>query len=109
MKKVPSNTLVYEICGPMFFGMTDKFMELTHNKDKDVMIIRMRSVPSIDASALHSLYDILDNCKKNKITLIFSHVNEQPMKMMQKAKFDTEIGPLRLPRRLWAARNDSVV
>lgn len=92
MKQVPSNTLVYEICGPMFFGMTDKFMELTRNKGKDVMIIRMRSVPSIDASALHSLYDILDNCKKNKITLIFSHVNEQPMKMMQKAKFDEEVG-----------------
>lgn len=92
LKEVPSNTLVYEICGPMFFGMTDKFMELTNNKDKDVIIIRMRSVPSIDASALHSLYDILHKCQKDKTTLIFSHVNEQPMKMMQKAKFDEEVG-----------------
>ena len=92
LKAVPENTLVYEICGPMFFGMTDKFMELTKDTTKDVIILRMRSVPSIDASALHSLYDILYKCRKEKITLIFSHVNEQPMKMMQKAKFDEEAG-----------------
>ena len=76
----------------MFFGMTDKFLELNKDTSKDVIILRMRSVPSIDASALHSLYDILHKCQKDKTTLIFSHVNEQPMKMMQKAKFDEEAG-----------------
>ena len=91
-KVVPANTVVYEICGPMFFGMTDKFMNIVPEKGKNVIIIRMRGVPSIDASALQSLYDIHEKCKKDQITLILSHVNEQPMKVMKKAKFDKEIG-----------------
>ncbi len=92
LKIVPKGTLVYEISGPMFFGVTDKFMELTKDTEKDVIILRMRSVPAIDASALHTLFDVLHNCKRNNVTLIFSHVNEQPMKMMQKAAFDVEAG-----------------
>ncbi|MGN0370581.1 MAG: SulP family inorganic anion transporter [Butyrivibrio sp.] len=92
LKKVPDKTLVYEISGPMFFAVTDKFMRLMDDTSEDVLILRMRSVPAIDASALHELFDIVEKCRKNNITLIFSHVNEQPMKMMQKAGFDKEVG-----------------
>lgn len=91
-KVVPANTTVYEICGPMFFGMTDKFMNIVPEKGKNVIIIRMRGVPSLDGSALQSLYEIHEKCKKENITLIFSHVNEQPMKVMKKSKFDKEVG-----------------
>lgn len=92
LKVVPRGTFVYEISGPLFFAMTDKVMEIVKDTSEDVLILRMRGVPAIDASALHLFYEILDTCKKNNITLIFSHVNEQPMKMMQKAKFDEEVG-----------------
>lgn len=92
LKKVPDKTLVYEISGPMFFAVTDKFMRLMDDTSEDVLILRMRSVPAIDASALHELFDIVEKCRKNNITLIFSHVNEQPMKMMHKAGFDKEVG-----------------
>ena len=91
-KEIPKHTKVYEICGPMFFGMTDKFMNLVIDKDTKVVIIRMRSVPSLDASALESLYVILEKCKKQGVTVIFSHVNEQPLKLMKKAKFDIDAG-----------------
>lgn len=92
LKVVPQGTFVYEISGPLFFAMTDKVMDIVKDTSEDVLILRMRGVPAIDASALHLFYEILDTCKKNNITLIFSHVNEQPMKMMQKAKFDEEVG-----------------
>ena len=59
---------------------------------RQVLILRMRAVPAIDASALHIFYEILDTCKRAGITLVFSHVNEQPMKMLQKAGFDKEVG-----------------
>lgn len=91
-KKIPKHTKVYEICGPMFFGMTDKFMNLVIDKDTKVVILRMRSVPSLDASALEALYEILEKCKKQGVTVIFSHVNGQPMKLMKKAKFDIDAG-----------------
>ncbi len=92
LKVVPKGTLVYEISGPMFFGMTDKFMDIIEDTSKDVIILRMRSVPAIDASALHVLYDVLAKCRKDKVTLVFSHVNEQPMNVMHKAGFDEEVG-----------------
>jgi SulP family sulfate permease len=92
LKVVPKNTLVYEINGPMFFGATDKFMEIVSDVSKDVVIIRMRSVPAMDISALHSLRNVLSICKKHHVVLIFSHVNEQPMAMMQKAGFDVAVG-----------------
>jgi len=92
LKKVPKNTLVYEINGPMFFGAADKYMEIVSDISKDVVIIRMRSVPAMDVSALHSLWNVLRICQKHHIVLIFAHVNEHPMAMLQRAKFDIEVG-----------------
>lgn len=92
LKKVPKNTLVYEINGPMFFGAADKFMEIVSDVSKDVVIIRMRSVPAMDISALHSLWNVLRICQKHHIVLIFAHVNTQPMAMMEKASFDVAVG-----------------
>lgn len=92
LKVVPDKTFVYEINGPLFFAMTDKVMYIVKDTSEDVLILRMRAVPAIDASALHIFYEILDTCKRAGITLVFSHVNEQPMKMLQKAGFDKEVG-----------------
>lgn len=92
LKEVPKGTVVYEITGPLFFAMTDKVTEIVKDTSEDVLIIRMRGVPAIDTSALNALTEILNTCKENNITLIFSHVNEQPLKMMKKAEFDIEVG-----------------
>ena len=91
-KKVPKNTLVYEIDGPMFFGAADKFMDIALNSYVKVVILRMKSVPAMDVNALHVLNNVLKSCQKKHITLILSHVQEQPLKMMQKAGFDQSVG-----------------
>lgn len=93
-KKVPKNALVYEINGPMFFGAADKFMDITVGEklSKNVLILRMRSVPAMDATALISLKKIYKMCKKKGITLLFSHVQEQPMSVMTKAGFTQIVG-----------------
>ena len=92
LKKVPKNTLVFEINGPMFFGAADKFMNIVRETSEDVLIIRMRSVPAIDATALKTLEDIYKVCKENNIKLIFSHVNERPMKSLIKSGLVALIG-----------------
>jgi len=92
LRKVPRHTLVYEITGPMFFAAADKFMQISTDAGIKVVILRMRSVPAMDITALHSLEVILENCKKRGITLILSHVNEQPKQMMIKAGFDQKVG-----------------
>ena len=57
-----------------------------------MIVIRMRSVPAIDASAMKSLRELADRAKKKKITLVFSHVNEQPMSVMVKDGFTEYVG-----------------
>ena len=92
LKNVPSETSVYEITGPMFFAAADKFMQMETKSGTKSIIIRMRSVPAMDMTALRSLKTLTSNCSKTGITVILSHVNEQPLHMMKKAGFDKIIG-----------------
>lgn len=88
LRKVPKNTLVYEIVGPMFFAAANKFINIPIDKTVNTIILRMKGVPAMDATALHTLQEIYKKCEKNNITLIFSHVQSQPMSVMRKAGFD---------------------
>ncbi len=92
LKKIPPATKVYEINGPMFFAATDKFNYIFDTKNTKVLCIRMRDVPAIDASGVDTLLDIVKRCRKNKIQIVFSHVNEQPMNVMKKAGFIELVG-----------------
>ena len=92
LKAVPQNTKVYEINGPMFFGASDKFGYMLDDTDIDVLCIRMRNVPAIDATGVEMLDKITKRCKKHNIAVVFSHVNEQPMHAMEKAGFVERIG-----------------
>lgn len=92
LKVVPKHTLVYEVIGPMFFAAADKFMEISAQTGIKVVIIRMRGVPAMDVTALRSLRMIHDRCQKKGITLLLSHVQEQPKMMMEKAGFAAEVG-----------------
>ncbi|MDY4839487.1 MAG: sulfate permease [Lachnospiraceae bacterium] len=92
LKVVPKDTLVYEISGPMFFAAADAFMDIAPTKDTKKVILRMRSVPAIDVSAMHSLVAVYEQCKKKGITLVFSHVQEQPYHAMEKAGLIEKVG-----------------
>lgn len=92
LRKVPANTMVYEISGPMFFGAADKILGITVKEDMNNLVLRMRSVNAIDSTALNALSTLAGNCKKNNVRLILSHVNEQPMNAMKKAGFVDLVG-----------------
>ena len=89
---VPKGTLVYEVEGPMFFAAADKFMTVSVDKNTKVVILRMRSVPAMDVSALRKLEEVHTMCKKKGITMLLSHVAEQPRRMMEKAGFVEKVG-----------------
>ncbi len=92
MKVIPDHTEVFEFEGPMFFASSEKFSSLTIKDGTKTVILRMSNVPSLDATAMESLYAIYKYCKKNNITLILSHANEQPLSVMKKAGFYEELG-----------------
>lgn len=92
LKYVPKNTIVYEVFGALFFGAANVFTSFKHEEGKNVLILRMRNVPVMDISGVEALEEILETCKKRDLTLILSHVNEQPYHAMEKAGFVEKIG-----------------
>ena len=92
LRDIPHSISVFEICGPMFFAAADQIVNINSHHHTKVVVIRMRSVPAIDASAMHSLHELADRAKRKNITLVFSHVNEQPMHVMEKDGFMELIG-----------------
>ena len=75
LRDIPHSISVFEICGPMFFAAADQILNINSNHHTKVVVIRMRSVPAIDASAMKSLHELVGRAKKKNITLVFSHVN----------------------------------
>jgi len=92
LKKIPANTRVFEINGPMFFAASDKYKYVLSDKNIDVLCIRMRNVPAIDATGVEALMRIVKRCERHNVKVVFSHVNEQPMKVMTKAGFIERVG-----------------
>nr|WP_288829457.1 SulP family inorganic anion transporter [uncultured Clostridium sp.] len=92
LKPVPKHVAVFEVSGPMFFGAAEKISQLIIEEGKRVLILRMRSVPAMDATALKSLEKLYQNLKRKHVTLILSHINEQPMSMMERAGFLESVG-----------------
>ncbi|KAF0091650.1 MAG: sulfate permease SulP family [Fusobacteria bacterium] len=86
--------MVYEINGPLFFGAAHTFMDLMDEIDIEakVLVIKMKSVLVFDATALNVLKRIKAQCKKHKIKLIFTEVQESPMKLMLKSGFVESVG-----------------
>lgn len=92
---VPKGVEVYEIDGPFFFGIANKFdgvMQTLGDKPK-VRVIRMRKVPFIDSTGLHNLESLLRLSKAEDIQLILSGVNNDVHNLLKKGGFDQKIDP----------------
>lgn len=91
---VPKGVEVYEINGPYFFGIANKFEEqmvLLGDRPK-VRIIRMRKVPFIDSTGIHNLTNLCKMSKKERITIVLSGVNEKVHHVLEKSGFYELLG-----------------
>ncbi len=77
---------IYEINGPFFFGAANKFIETIHTIDAKTktMILRMRYVNSIDATAVYALKRMIGICSDSKIKIVICELNEQPKDVLNK-------------------------
>lgn len=94
LKNVPTGTLVYEVSGPLFFATANNMQDLLEsaNEDTRYIILRMKNVNAMDMSAIHLFKQIHKKLQKKGITLILSHVTEQPLTAMDKMGLLKEIG-----------------
>ncbi len=92
LKAVPKNVRVYEVSGPLFFGAADKILDITFKEYTSCLILRMKGVTAVDATAMNSLEQLYEKCQERGIVLILSHVSEQPLHAMQKVGFYEKVG-----------------
>jgi SulP family sulfate permease len=93
-KQIPPGVVVYRIEGPFFFGAAEKLEAALgrHSQLPKVVILRMRTVPAVDATGLHSLEVLLDKFERKGTHLLLSGVQPQPMKVLFKAGFVDKVG-----------------
>lgn len=103
LQKLPLQISVYEISGPLFFGAASVIEEIVVKDFTNCLVLRMRSVPALDSTALNALKDLVQVCKSKGITIVFSHVNDQPMKVMEKAGFIELVGKVNFQPSISAA------
>ncbi len=91
---VPKGVEVYEIEGPFFFGVANKFeetMKQVGDKPK-IRIIRMRKVPFIDSTGVHNLESLIRLSKKDKVQILLSGVTDEVHQVLLKAGIEDKIG-----------------
>lgn len=91
---IPEGVKVYEINGPYFFGIGNKFEEMMGDMGTraKVRIIRMRKVPFIDSTGVHNLTNMCRMCNQMGVKVVLSGVNPQVMKVIEDAGMDEIVG-----------------
>ena len=91
---IPEGVKVYEINGPYFFGIGNKFEEMMGDMGgrAKVRIIRMRKVPFIDSTGVHNLQNMCRMCSQMGVKVVLSGVNPQVMKVIEDAGMDEIVG-----------------
>ena len=86
--------MVYEVNGPFFFGVADKFIETFNTIDRDthIIILRLRHVPVLDATGLRAFMTFIEVCKKKHTLVLVTGLNKQPEAVIRKAGLYDEIG-----------------
>lgn len=75
--EIPKNVIIYEINGPLFFGASQKFSDISTelNKKPKILILRMRNVPFIDATGITRLKELCNSMISTGTTIIISGAN----------------------------------
>jgi len=85
---------VYQVNGPMFFGVVQEFIIKMKKIEGsvEVVILDMRHTHAVDASAIDALTRLLKHCNNLSIKLCLTHVQEQPMKVLERMGFIIKVG-----------------
>ena len=93
---IPEGVEVYEIDGPYFFGIANRFDDIMTHVPGDkypIRIIRMRKVPFVDSTAMHNLSMLIQRSHNEGMTIILSGVKEHVHKQLQKGGIEQQMNP----------------
>jgi SulP family sulfate permease len=91
---LPPGTVVYAMEGPFFFGAAERLestLESIHGH-AEILVLRLRQVPFIDATGLQTLGDLLDNCKRHQTRLVLCGARPNVLKKLKRSGLIDQIG-----------------
>ncbi len=91
---IPDGVEIFDVKGPFFFGAVEQFKDQvleTLEHDTKVVILRMRLVPTLDATGLNVLSDFCHQCREHGATLLICGVQPQPLDVIRHAPFYREL------------------
>ena len=108
-EKLPKGIAVYEIGGPLFFASAKQYAELIKQRSVSakILIIRMRHVSFIDATALHNFHQTIKLLKENRTLVLTSGTNNEVFKALKKHHIVSLIGEQNMHRTFIRAVKDA--
>jgi len=102
---IPPEVEVFEIYGSLFFGAIDRFRDAIRRIEKKprALVLRMRHVPTIDATGLQSLEELLASCRRGHVVLVLSAVAPGPLEAMRQSGFVERLGAENIARDVYEA------
>ncbi|GEM01515.1 SulP family inorganic anion transporter [Halolactibacillus halophilus] len=106
---INKETVVYEITGPLFFGVAQAFLDVLNelHTDTKVLILKLTHVPHMDATAYQSLVSIKKRCEKEGMTLLLAEVSDQPRSLLKAKQFCQDSSEVMYPTVSEAMRSRS--
>jgi SulP family sulfate permease len=95
LSAIPKGVVLYEVKGALFFGAAQQFQDTIRNLEQKpkILILRLRSVPFIDATGIYRLKEIIRHFNQQNVTTILSGVNENIKKDLEKADIYSVMAP----------------
>ncbi|WP_261830577.1 SulP family inorganic anion transporter [Inconstantimicrobium mannanitabidum] len=92
--KIGNEVIIYDIEGALFFGAVDTFMDMMRQVDSsaEVLILRMKHVSVVDATAYNVLKKVEEKCRRENIKLVISGIQPGPLKVLKNMGMTTRIG-----------------
>ena len=106
-KLIDSGIMIYQIEGPLFFGVANTFMDIMNEIRSNcrILILSFENVPNIDASAVNALNRILKRSKERKIKVYFAGLKDQPVKVLDNTGILAKVGE----EKIFSNINDAVI
>ena len=89
--ELPSGVVLYEVNGALFFGAAQTFQDALNRMQKrpEVLILRMRHVPFIDATGIHRLKEVIREFRSQEVQVILSGVSQEVLMELEKADINS--------------------
>ncbi|OQY24502.1 MAG: sodium-independent anion transporter [Desulfobacteraceae bacterium 4572_35.2] len=103
--QIPQGVEVFEVHGPFFFGATNQFKDTLSiiEQPPKVLILRMRHIFTIDATAIRVLEDVLEKTSSEQTQLILSGVQDNVLTKLKRTQLYVELGEQQVVRHIDAA------